>query len=354
MEFTIDRNELAEAVTHTVHGIPNNPVPVVRAGMRIKTGDGFVSFTASDGDVTFSAVTGCQSTGDDVVTVPGKLFTDVIRSLPDQEIRFIKHDVNATLTCGRGKFTFPIYKEDYPQLLPSVVPSGFIDREVFTEAIRMVTPATSKIDTQPALCAVLLHPDGEALWLVATDRYRMASVSVPWTATGPLKPVLVPSWAAEKFTRTSGGDIIELGWSEHVATFTCGVQQLTTRLVSGTFPDWRKLRPQIPCEVEVSTGALLAALKRASLAAEQNAPVELIFTHGQLNLEAGYTNTAYDVLDAAYSGDEFRVLFGISYLTDGLAGCGDRVRFGFTASDKPVFLTSGAYSYTVLPRKPTR
>lgn len=351
MEFTVDRNELADAVTHAVHGVPGNPLQPVRAGMLIFSYDGGLSFTGSDGDVTFTSVIPYPASGESVV-VPGKLFTDAVKSLPDTEVRFIKHDVNATLECGRTKFTFPVYKDEYPGLPEVASGKAYIDSDVFSDAIRKVIPACSRTDVNPALHAVRLEPDGDRLWVIGTDRYRLAAVRVPWTLTEPLEAGLLPSWAAEKFTRAALGDQVALGWDSRVVTLASGTQQLTSRVIAGTFPQWRRLLPESPCDVEVPAWALLAALRRAQIAAEMNDPVELIFTPGQVQVEAGFTNTAYDTVDASYQGDEFHVWFGIGYLIDGLAGCGETARFGFTTPRSPVRIESGAYTYTVLPRNP--
>lgn len=311
-------------------------------------------FAGSDGDVSFTARLPYKATNNPWYnfTVPGKLLADVAKTLPDKDVHFVTDDQTATLNCGRIQFKLPLYQEEYPELpAPANAAGGIVQSEALTEAVRKVIPAASRSDSNPALASVYLEPDGDTLWAVCTDRYRLAAVQIEWDSPGPLESVLVPSWAMDRYTRNTEGTVL-LAWDDRVATFTCDTLQVTSRVWAGEFPKtWRTMLPKIPCEVEVSTEDLLAALKRAQLAAEANSPVELTFGNGRLHVEAGYGNHADDILDATYKGDEFKVLFGINYLTDGLAGCGPISKFGFTDPHAPVYMTSGSYSYTVLPRR---
>lgn len=323
----------------------------IHAGMKIETKGTNLIFTGSDGWVTFSTIASAQFKDDVTVTVPGKLLADVAKTLPDKDVHFITEDHVATLTCGKIQFRFPIYKEEYPQIPDPAEPVGQVDAEPFQEAIRKVIPAASRGDTNPTLSAVYLEPADHTLWAVCTDRYRLAAVQVPWVPADMVKAALLPSQAAEKFTRNVSGPIT-LGWDDKVVSMDADGILVTSRVLTGEFPaQWRNLLPQVPCTVEVSTEDLLNALKRASLAAEVNSPVELTFTAGRLHVEAGFGNHADDVLDCSYNGDEFRVLFGIGYLTDGLAGCDATARFGWTDPLKPVYVESGEYTYTILPRR---
>jgi DNA polymerase-3 subunit beta len=351
MKFTVPRNDIAVAVTHAVHGIPNNPVTPIRAGMVIETREGNVLFSGSDGDVNFDATvpTG-HADSDEEIVVPGKLFADVIRTLPDQPVSFSSESDKATLNCGRVEFKFPVYKEQYPSLPDNAGGMGSIEAEVFINLVRKVIPACAKTDVNPALSAVLFEPTGDTLWMAATDRYRLAAVQAGWVPYDQPQPALVPAWALERFTRSVSG-IVELGWDDRVVTLSSGNLQVTSRVMQGDFPKWRGLLPQTPPTVKVSAPDLLGALRRSQLACEQDSPVELTFTDGCLRVEAGYGNHAQDLLDATYHGDEFQALFGVARLVDGLAACDDTVLFGFTEPLRPVHIQDGDYFYTVLPRR---
>lgn len=354
MEFTVPRNDLAVAVTHAVHGIPNNPLQPVRAGMNIKSSHNGCSFHGSDGWTSFAATISASLGKEESVTVPGRLLSEVVKTLPDKDIHFVTDNLTATLTCGKVEFKFPVYTEEYPELPEPSCKVGEAEGNLLMDAVRKVVPAAVKGDSNPTLSSVYFEPAGDILWAACTDRYRLAAVQVPWMPMETPAPVLVPSWAAERFTRGAAGTVT-LGWDDRVITMMCGDVQVTSRRMDGEFPKgWRTLLPQGPCTVEVDAEDLLGALKRAQLATGDGpaeATVELTFTTGRLHVEAGYGNHADDVLDASYTGDEFHALFGIRNLADGLSGCGPVVKFGWADAGKFVYLESGPYTYTIVPRR---
>ena len=88
MEFTGDRNDLATAIVAASNGIPANPFVPVRAGMNIQAAGDNVHFTGSDGDVTFTSFSTAKVDKGGVVSLPGKLLAEIIKSLPDADITF--------------------------------------------------------------------------------------------------------------------------------------------------------------------------------------------------------------------------------------------------------------------------
>lgn len=365
MEFTASRNDVATAVTNAANGIPSNPGQPVRAGMKISVQQrGRVSFSASDGDVTFTAKV--QLPDDEktsmitgAVVVPGKLFTEVIKNLPAGEnVKVREEGQSVIITCDRATFKLRAFTESYPEL-PVIAGKLLTVYEGLGDAIRKVTPAAAKTEANPALTSVEIGcRDGEYLTATATDRYRVATITVARAAPGALKDssCLVPAWAAERFSRAII-DAAYIGWDERVCTLTARINELsdglevTTRLMQGSFPDWRKLMPEDDPSVEVKAEELTGALKRSRIASEEDSPVELTFARGQLRVEAGSGNRCTDVLDCGYDGEEFTALFGIGKLLDGLAGCNETCKFGFTTPSDPVHIHSGNYKYMILPRR---
>jgi DNA polymerase III subunit beta len=354
MKFTADRNLLAEAVTNAVNGIPANPMYPVRAGMRVKTRSvGFAHFTGSDGDTTFTSSVDVHIEEHGTVTVPGKLFAEIIKSLDGEDVSFSASGGMVTITCGRAVFKFQSYKEDYPEAGKDSETPATLPAEDFSDAIRAVIPSASKKDSNMVLHGLLLDPDPKTktLTLVATDRYRVASFELPWDGE-TLEPCVIPTWAAERFRRGVTTPEVHLGWGESMCTMKSGDFTLTARRIAGEYADWRRFLPKEPPDVTVNVAELVAAVKRAQLVADGDEPVQLRFTMGDLYVEAGGATRSTEVLSAGYDGEEFVVLFGIPYFLDGLNGCEEEVcRFGFTGSLQPVNLQSGRFRYTLLPRR---
>jgi len=114
----------------------------------------------------------------------------------------------------------------------------------------------------------------------------------------------------------------------------------TSLLMDGEYPQVRRLFPDSSTITAiVSTSELIEATKRVSLVAERNAAVRLVFSEGELVLDAGHTDDAQasEAIEATVEGGEITVAFNPQYLLDGLGAIAtDYVRFGFTQETKPV------------------
>jgi DNA polymerase-3 subunit beta len=355
MEFTGDRNKLAEAIVNAANGIPTSPVQPVRAGMLITASAKSVWCVGSDGDTVFRSFTDAKISEPGTVVLPGRLLSDIVRSLPDQDVTFTATPELVTITCGRGVFTLQPYKDQYPNVPDSGETKGTIDAGSFSDAVKAVSPAASKKDGNPALHGLLLDsdPNRKILSLVATDRYRVASFDIGgWDAD--LGSCVIPPWAAERFRKGITTDEVFIGWDDAGCTMKSANFALTARRIAGTYADWRRFLPAEPPDVKVNAEGLLGAVKRASLAADADDPVELRFAMGAVRVSAGDATRAEETLGCSYDGGGFTALFGIPMLLDGLNGCeGEDVSFGFTESLQPVNLMSGRFMYTLLPRRRT-
>ncbi|WP_287928834.1 DNA polymerase III subunit beta, partial [Arthrobacter sp.] len=160
----------------------------------------------------------------------------------------------------------------------------------------------------------------------------------------------------------AGSINIALSDNSELIGFESGGRRTTSLLVDGDYPKIRSLFPEnTPIHATVETTALAEAVRRVSLVAERNTPVRLIFTDGQLTLDAGTGEDAQasENLEAALSGDDITVAFNPHYLSEGLNAFDSKyVRFSFTSAPKPAMLTaqddldgenSDDYRYLVMP-----
>ncbi|HEV2353007.1 MAG TPA: DNA polymerase III subunit beta, partial [Puia sp.] len=324
MKFTADRNDLAVAVTNARMGIPANPEHPVRAGMQI-TGGNEIAFTGSDGDVTFTSWLKAEASGE--IVVPGKIFTEVVHSLPDHPVTVESDTSLAVIRSGSSQFRLPLIREEYPQTARTADPVGTIDGKVFVAAMNKVAPAASSVDQNPALHAVKAELSGRTLTLVATDHYRLSTTTLDWSTSRPDGECLIPGWAISKFTSGAEGSVT-LGWDDRVATMQADNFTVTSRLIGGKFPSWRQLIPSQAPVTSASGPDFLAALKRAQLTVDQDGTMTLRFTRGGLIIEAGHGNRFSEVVSLrAWEDDDFEAQFGLKYLIDGVTGCGDTCGF---------------------------
>ncbi|WP_288025073.1 DNA polymerase III subunit beta [Arthrobacter sp.] len=368
MKFRVERDVLTEAVSWAARSLsPRPPVPVL-SGLLLKAEAGTLSLASFDYEISARLEIAADIAEEGAILVSGRLLADICRSLPSAPVEVETDGSKVTLTCRSSRFhlaTMPV--NDYPELpaLPEL--SGTVDGEAFAQAVSQVIIASSKDDTLPILTGVKMEIEGDLITLLATDRYRLALREVRWN---PAKPgistgALVKAKTLSEVAKTLGGAgsiNIALSDNSELIGFESGGRRTTSLLVDGDYPKIRSLFPEnTPIHATVETTALAEAVRRVSLVAERNTPVRLIFTDGQLTLDAGTGEDAQasENLEAALSGDDITVAFNPHYLSEGLNAFDSKyVRFSFTSAPKPAMLTaqddldgenSDDYRYLVMP-----
>lgn len=368
MKFRVERDVLTEAVSWAARSLsPRPPVPVL-SGLLLKAEAGTLSLSSFDYEISARLHIPADITEEGTILVSGRLLADICRSLPAAPVDIETDGTKVTLTCRSSRFhlaTMPV--NDYPELpaLPDI--SGTVDGEAFAQAVSQVIIASSKDDTLPVLTGVKMEIEGDLITLLATDRYRLALREVRWNPSTPniSAGALIKAKTLSEVAKTLGssGNInIALSENSELIGFESGGRRTTSLLVDGEYPKIRSLFPDTtPIYATVETHALAEAVRRVSLVAERNTPVRLIFTDGQLTLDAGTGEDAQasENLEATLVGEEITVAFNPHYLSEGLSAFDSKyVRFSFTSAPKPAMINAqddidgerrDEYRYLVMP-----
>lgn len=370
MKFKVERDVLSEAVGWTARSLAPRPSMPVLAGVRITAADGVVELATYDYEVSARSQIPAEIEESGTVLVSGRLLADIAKALPDKPVTLALDGTKVIVTCGASRFTLMTMPVDeYPQLPQMPELAGVVDSEEFTKAVNQVTVAASKDDTLPLLTGVRIEISGENVTLLATDRYRLALRELTWRPASPDAEIiaLVKGRTLTDVVKALGqATEIEValssGSGKDIVGFEAGGRHTTSTLLDGDYPPVRRLFPESsPIHAVVNRQALIDAARRVSLVAERNTPVRLVFSDGQLQLDAGQGDDAQasEVLDATLSGEEISVAFNPHYLLDGLGAITHPyIRLSFTQPTKPVEFTGQAdpdadddssYRYLLVP-----
>jgi len=381
MELRVERDALADAVVWTARSLPARPPMQVLLGLLLEVGDHGLEVSGFDYEV--SSRVRLDATGDEPgrVLVPGRLLSDIVRSLPAQPVDLRVEGTRVVLTCGPARFTLPTLPvEDYPALPAMPATAGTLGSDVFAAAVAQIALAAGRDDTLPVLTGVRFEIEGDTLTLAATDRYRLAVRTLPWRPADPgiSTTALVPARTLSETARAlTAGPEVTLALSpssgsgaasEGMIGFEGAGRRTTSRLLEGEFPKYRSLLPTESSAVaEVATGPFVDAVKRVALVAARNAPVRLGFSVDGVVLEAGGADDAQasEQLECGWegpAGEPFSIAFNPQYLLDGLGAVdSDTTTLSFTGPTRPAVLTGkrdadaaqgssvAAYRYLLMP-----
>ena len=356
MRIRAERDDLADVLTRATRAIGSrSPLPILQ-GLLVEVRGKTMRVTGTDLEVTVRTELEVEAIEEGSTVIPARLASEAVRKLPDGAVVLQAADGEIEITGGGPQFRFrEMPAGDYPNVGKVDLEGAVeVDGDAFAAALAQVSVAASNDDARPILTGVFFESEGGALRMVATDSYRLAVRDLP--SINVELAGLVPVKALRELKRTIGDSKLKVAIGAREATFASQRGILTARLIEGTFPNYRQLIPEsYPNQVKVDRDALLEAVDRASLVAEDHIPVRLQLSSDGLDLSVTRQDVGGEAehIAASYSGDEMEIAFNSRYLNDGLSVVeGDDVLLDLMDPLKPgVLRGSGSeeFLYLLMP-----
>lgn len=256
MDIIVTKADLASALAR-VQGIveKKNTVPIL-SSVLLEAHGSELAVSATDLEIFLRSSYPVQVAKEGVVTAPAKKLFEIVRELPDGDVRLLAGDKGwLRIESGRYKSkVMSLPKEDFPAL-----PIGQEGEKIefapglLVEAIEKTSFAMSHDQTRQALNGILLEVapvggDEADLRLIATDGHRLAFIQRRCrAAVVGSRGVIVPRKAITEVRKLIGeenvGSAVELSFQENRLFFRIGASLLVTRLVDGQFPDYHQVIP---------------------------------------------------------------------------------------------------------------
>ncbi len=375
MKFRCERDSLVEVLATAGRAVgTRSSAQMVLSGLHIETVGNQLSVIGTDLDLTVHVSTEAIGITDGVCVAPAKLLADIVRSLEPGAVTIEAEGEKLEIGAARSRFslrTFPV--ADFPTLPEPPEPAIFLPADRLASALRQVVRAASGDDARPLLTGVLIAPEGNGVRFVATDSYRLALRDLEGSdAFQGTSQILVPARALAELQRLSAlgttvkgestadgtdGPGVGLSVGEHDVTFAAGDVKISTRLLDGTYPDYRQLIPaEYPNRLHVGKDSLLDALRRVRLLVRDNTtPVRLSMRHGGVDLTvvSQEVGDASETVDADFEGEDLTIAFNPTYLIDGVeAVAGDEVLLETVDATKPATVRAAEetdFRYLLMP-----
>ena len=322
-------NVVGRAVaTRTTLPITNN--------ILLATDESRLKLVATNLEMAISCWIGAKIEEEGAITVPAKLLTEFISSLPSDKIDISLSPKTKTLELKCARFEARISGVDAKDFPPIPKVDEGITTKIEVEALRhgisQVVFAAATEESRPVLTGINAQFNGDLLTLAAADGFRLAVHKLPLATPVEQKPeVIIPGRTLAELGRliTDQEEAVEItvNPNKSQAIFRLKNIELVSQLVQGTFPNYTQLIPQsYNSRMIVSVAEFLRATKTASIFARDGSGiVRLVITPGSGELKAGKLTVSArseeigdDVgeIDATVEGEEAKIAFNGKYLTD--------------------------------------
>lgn len=327
MKFNVTKTALLAGL-QTVQNVVNirSTLPIL-ANVLISAKKGKLAFTTTDLDVSVKCEVEADVSKTGSTTLPARRLSSIVRELPDSGIEISVDEKNAaTVKCGSSFFKIiGLSDEEFPPIpKPGEKYTYKFDQSAFKEMLRKTSYSASADETRYVLNGVYLNFQGGKVTMVATDGRRLAlveyEVEFPKEAEASM---ILPTKAVTQLLHSLGDEgELKIHAQDNSATFEFGDVVVTTKLIDGTYPNYKQVIPA-QCEerVTVERESLLTALKRVSLlTTDKSNATKLSFTKNKLSVSTTTPDVgeARETIPIKYTGKEISVAFNPEYMMDPL------------------------------------
>ena len=367
MEIKILQEKLAKAlnnVSRVAAGV-RTTLPIL-SNVLIRVDDNRVSLTTTNLDMAVVSYLPATQSNNGVVTVPARLMAEFVSNLPRGEVVTISAK-GEKVTIKAGGYTSTINgasAEDFPEL-PEIDDTKavkfVIGVDEFKAGLTQVMVAASNDMTRPALTGVYFNTFEGALYLAATDGYRLAERKFIDKVDSEVMAI-VPAVSLQEVLRSinEGIEEIEILFDETQVRFRLGEVEVTSKLMDGSFPDYRQLIPkQTEIGLELERDELIRITKLAALFAKEvggsivceSAAEKGVFTVASVANELGENSSEIKT----EVGEDGKITLNSRFLLDALNVLDAKtIRFGFSNKLDPVVLRNrddNNYVHIIMPLK---
>ncbi len=338
MKVTVLQENLARGLGIVSKAVsPRSTLPVL-ANILIASDEGRLRLSATNLEMGITCWIPARIEEEGSTTVPARTFSDLVSTLPSDQVMLKLDTQTQTLNVRGGTSTNDIKCIDAQEFPPLPVPDldGAVQINVgdFREMIHQVVFAASSDEARPVLMGVLVQVDKDKLTMAAADGFRL-SVRKAILSTPSPAPVsaIVPAQALKELARvaTDGEEPIYmvLPKGRGQVVFRVKDVEVVSQLIDGTFPDYQQIIPRsYKSRTLVSTASLLKACKQAEIFAREGSNVarfniktaqgDMQPSEVEITATSEETGKNETIVEATVDGGGLLIAFNVKFLREAL------------------------------------
>jgi DNA polymerase-3 subunit beta len=341
MEISVSRQDLLRELSATQSVVERKTTIPILSNFLLEAGQGEgdttdrLTITATDLDQSIRTSCAAKVKKPGACTIPARKLFDYVKLLPDGDISIklmenhwvqIRSGRSNTKMVGMARANFPQVPE-FPETgltqLSAASIKSMISKTIF---------AISNEESRYTLNGALLILKAESLSMVATDGHRLAHIEKTGESLKNIsgeKKTLIPRKALaelQSLLADSEGEVLDFYDDEHTLFFRLGHRVLTTRKLTGQFPNYEAVLPRDNNKfVVVRSEELMGSIQRvAQFADERSGAIKIRLEQNEMKISSSSTESgeSEDTIESPYSFDPIVVGFNSTYLIDFLRAVG--------------------------------
>lgn len=383
MKLSCLQENLSRALAVVGRAVAVRSTLPITQNVLLATDGGRLKLSATNLEIGITTWIGAMIEEEGSITVPARLLTEFIGSLPAGQIEVEGSDRPKSLSLSSGRINARISgtdAEDFPPI-PTITAEEGVEFQVstreFKRSIDQTSFAADTEDTRPVLSGILVEIEEDRLTLAAADGFRLA-VKQGKTQNPVSDPVnvIIPARTFAEVSRLTGDqdstmDVL-VSSSKNQVLFKLDDLQIVSQIIQGNFPRYRDLLEDAirdtKAEAVLRISDMLAASRSVYIfVRDSNNIVKLNMNpgaedgpEGQMIISSKDDEVGENAaeLDGQISGEESTIAFNGQYLLDVLGNMdGEEVSIKTSGPSRAgVFTSPGSdqYVHLIMPMFITR
>ena len=367
MKIICSKADLQKSVNISMRAVPIRSTMPILECILISAENGDIKFTTNDMELGIETHVKGQIAEDGIIAIDAKLFSDIIRKLPDNDVTiFSDESDNVTILCEKSKFTLSGQSGEEFAYLPAVEKEDCISISQFTlkQVILQTIFSIAPNENNKLMTGELFEIEGDRFRIVALDGHRISIRRVELKDTYSEKKVIVPGKTLSEISKILSGeisDMVNLFLTRNHIIIELPDTTIVSRLIEGEYFNVNQMiSSDYETKVRVKKQIFMDCIDRATLFVKEGdkKPIIIDIRDGfmKLNIDSQLGSMDEDI-DIEKEGKDIMIGFNPRFLMDALKVIEDEyVTLYLTNAKSPCFIRDEdvTYTYLILPVNFTR
>lgn len=321
MHITIETNVLRNALDTTSRvSTKHITLPVLQCVL-LDAQKNQLHIKATNLEIGIECTCDAKVSEEGMIAIPAQILLQTVTLITEKTITLSTDGQVLHIEAGHSRSDIKgMNTQEFPSI-PAVAGEELkIDSKLFALGIKTSAFAASPSSIKPELGSIYIFQKQEhTLTFVATDSFRLVEKTVPQRGLVLENSILIPFKNALEMARVAElveGDVY-LYVSENQCALRAGGTYITSRLVTGSFPDYEQIIPkEFKVKVVTLTNDLAHALKKTSIFLNKFQQLTLLISQNTFTLssESSEAGSTTESISAAVEGEDLTLSFNQRYL----------------------------------------
>ena len=362
MKIICPKNNLLKSVNISLKAVPSKTTMPILECILMDATTNQIKFTTNDMELGIETIVDGQIEEKGMVALDAKIFYEIIRRLPDNDITIRTDDkYSATITCEKAKFNIPGKSGEDFAYLPMIEKDEPLTISQYTlkEMIRQTIFSIAVNENNKLMTGELFEIKDNCLKVVSLDGHRIAIRKMPLKREYSDRKVVVPGKTLSEVSKILSGEVddqVSIYFTKNHILFEFDQTMVVSRLIEGEyFRIDQMLSSDYETKLKINKKEFMDCIDRATLLVREvdKKPIIINITDNDMELRIDSTmGSMNEEIDIEKEGKDIMIGFNPKFLIDALRVIDDETVTIYLVNPKaPCFIRDDEenYTYLILP-----